>query len=168
MTPAQKKYMEEMERIHSAPSTTLTEAQANYISQIEAAQSSESGSYPILDDAIEMIGNIPESAARYVGDIVGAVTNPVETADSVLSLGYGALKLMEPERQRKGFSTMIRPGMNPAAVARDIPNDPERKKLARMVGQALYDRYGSVENARETLISDPVGVMGDLIQLQVW
>jgi len=162
MTPAQKKYMEEMERIHSSPSTTLTEAQANYISQIEAAQSSESGSYPILDDAIEMIGNIPESAARYVGDIVGAVTNPVETADSVLSLGYGALKLMEPERQRKGFSTMIRPGMNPAAVARDIPDDPERKKLARMVGQALHDRYGSVEGARETLISDPVGVMGDL------
>lgn len=162
MTPAQKKYIEEIERQQAAQSSPLSAAQAEYIKGIEASLAQEPSSYPILDDVVETISNIPESAARYVGGIVEAVTSPVQTADSMMSLGYGALKLMEPERERRGFSTMLRPGMNPAVAARDIPEDPERKKLARMVGQALYDRYGSIESAKKSLINDPVGVMGDL------
>lgn len=85
----------------------------------------------------ETISNIPESAIQYGSDIAQVVTNPIETAKSVYELAKGVIQLATPEEEGN-------------------------EEVARQVGSYLDDRYGGLENIKETFKNDPVGVLGDL------
>jgi len=84
----------------------------------------------------QAFANTPASAAQFGSDIVQPFLNPVETADSIISLGKGIVQLA-------------------------IPGEQGDEKTARAVGAYFVDRYGSLEDAKRTFAADPVGFLGD-------
>jgi hypothetical protein len=95
--------------------------------------------------ATKAVSNIPSSFANLVGNIVQAVTNPVETAKSVLDVGAGALQNALPER-----------------FVQFVGEDKRSRDMARKVGEFYADRYGTGEGLKRAIAEDPVGVLADL------
>lgn len=91
------------------------------------------------------ISNIPSSFRNLIGNIVEAVTNPVETAKSVLDVGAGALQNVLPEK-----------------FVQFVGEDKQSREMARTVGQFYADRYGTGEGLKKAIAQDPVGVLADL------
>lgn len=89
----------------------------------------------------EMISNIPKSGIGIVEDAVTALSDPAATVEAIGNLGSGALQKIAGEGA--------------------LGLDPENTKLAEAVGQALYDRYGTIDNALNSLEQDPLGVVFD-------
>ncbi len=86
----------------------------------------------------EAIGNIPQSAAKFGADIVQPFIHPIDTAASMANLGMGVM-------EKLGFTGTA-----------------GHEKYADAVGQFLKDRYGSMENIKKTLATDPVGMAADV------
>lgn len=94
----------------------------------------------------EALSNIPSSAAKFASDVVQPFLQPVETAKTIGSLGYG---------------------LGSKAVGMlGIDQDPEKKAeneaTVNAVGKFFVDRYGSMDALKETIAKDPVGFAGDL------
>ena len=92
--------------------------------------------------------NIPSSFGSLVGNVVEAVTSPVQTAKSVLDLGAGILQNVLPE-----------------SLVQVVGEDKASREVASKVGQFYADRYGSVEGAKRAIAEDPVGVLADVSTL---
>ena len=86
------------------------------------------------------ITNLGPSAKQYGEDIYTAVSDPINTAKSLYELGKGVVQLA-------------------------IPGEQGNEGLARNVGKFLGERYGTVENIKRTIASDPVGFLGDASML---
>jgi hypothetical protein len=99
----------------------------------------------------DMPGNVLPSAGRFVGGLAQTVAHPIDTLNGVLNLGAGALRNVTPESIRN-FIDRFDP--NPAQTQRDTA-------LADAVGQHYKQRYGGLENIRNTVITDPVGFAAD-------
>jgi len=82
-------------------------------------------------------GNIIPSLKKNLGDLISAVTSPIETGRGLLSTGFGA--------------------MSKAGV----PGLSEYEPYADAVVDMIINRYGSVENAYNSIETDPVGVLMD-------
>lgn len=95
--------------------------------------------------ATKAVSNIPSSFANLVGNIVQAVTNPVETAKSVLDVGAGALQNVLPEK-----------------FVQFVGEDKQSRDMARKVGEFYAERYGTGEGLKRAIAEDPVGVLADL------
>lgn len=91
--------------------------------------------------ANKAIQSIPHSAYKFGKNTIEPILHPVDTAESLKNLGLGVLE---------------KTGM----VAGN-----EHEKYADAVGKFFADRYGSIENARKTLETDPIGMAGDLSML---
>lgn len=89
------------------------------------------------DAVSQAFQNIPSSAVQFGKDIVRPVTHPVETVENLYALGKGIVQLA-------------------------IPGEQPSEKVARAVGQFFVDRYGSLENIKQTIARDPVGTLADL------
>lgn len=96
------------------------------------------------DVASGAIRNLPGSTINLVSNLVTAVTNPIQTAKTVLDLGAGALQAVLPER-----------------LVQAIGEDKASREVAKQVGQFYVDRYGSVEGAKKAIAEDPAGVLAD-------
>lgn len=94
------------------------------------------------------IRNVPSSFGSLVGNVVEAVTSPVQTAKSVLDLGAGILQNVLPE-----------------SLVQAVGEDKASREVASKVGQFYADRYGSVEGAKRAIAEDPVGVLADVSTL---
>jgi hypothetical protein len=82
--------------------------------------------------------NIPESGGKFATDFVEAVTHPVRTAEFFGRIGMGVVQSAIPGQQ--------------AGAA---------EKLSPLVN--LYaERYGGIENLKETIARDPIGFLADL------
>lgn len=96
--------------------------------------------------ATSAVQNIPKSAMEFGGNIVHAVTHPIETVKAVADVGYG--------------------GLSKAAGAVGVPMDTkakaEREQSFDAVAGFFADRYGGVENLKKTLADDPVGFAADV------
>lgn len=96
----------------------------------------------------EMLGqaayNLPSSTMRVLKETAQAITNPIESAKTVLDLGAGLLQNTLPE-----------------SVVQFVGEDKKSRDLARNVGQFYADRYGSVEAAKQAFAQDPAGVLAD-------
>lgn len=96
----------------------------------------------------EAFTNIGPSALKYGKDIYEAVTSPVETVKGLGEITKAAINAITPD-----------------VIAKWI-YDPKEAAKAGQVGTAVADfyrdRYGSVENFKQSLAKDPVGVMGDV------
>lgn len=83
-------------------------------------------------------GVIIPSAGRFARDVAQPFIHPVETAKSLKDLGLGILE---------------KTGLKESAG---------HEKYADAVGQFFVDRYGSIEKAKHTLETDPVGMAADV------
>ncbi len=97
------------------------------------------------DVPIEAVKNIGPSVANMVGDIYQAVTNPIQTAKSVIDVGAGTLQNILPE-----------------SLVQLIGEDKASRDVASQVGQFYKQRYGTEEGFKQALAKDPAGVMADV------
>lgn len=98
----------------------------------------------------EGISNIPESAYGLVGDLTRTAVNFEDTVKGVGELAQGTGNKMG--RVAAEFMQ-----------GQELERMPERNELAAdLVGEGFSDRYGSIENALNTAVNDPVGMGLDL------
>jgi hypothetical protein len=108
---------------------------------------------------MEALGNIPSSAKKFAGELYEAVTSPVQTARGLGMAAAGGIAKAEqailPESVTKFFRSMgARPDLYDEAV-----------KTAETVGGFYKDRYGSIDQLKNTIATDPVGAAADLSTL---
>lgn len=84
-----------------------------------------------------MAENFSDSLSKFAGDFLEAVTSPIQTAKNIGELGYGI-------------------------VAKVIPGKQPEEEVANAVGQFFADRYGGIDEIKNTLATDPVGFAADL------
>lgn len=111
--------------------------------------------YNLADVPMQAIKNVPESAGKFVGGVIQAVTSPVETIGGILDVATGAARNLLPQ----GVVNFIdKFDKNPEATQRAV-------NAANAVGGMFKDRYGSYESIKRTFAEDPVGAAADLSTL---
>jgi hypothetical protein len=95
------------------------------------------GETPLVGVGAQAISNFPASAAQFGEDIITPITQPVETAKAVGNLLLGIAQ-------------------------KAIPGTQSSEATADAVGQFFMDRYGGMEEIKQTMANDPVGFMADL------
>lgn len=112
-------------------------------------------SYALREVPGAALENAPASAGQFVGNIVQAVTSPLQTLTSILDVGAGALRNTLPQSV---VNFVDRFDADPAAAER-------ASAVASAVGGAYKDRYGTYDAIKRTFAEDPVGAVGDLSTL---
>jgi hypothetical protein len=106
------------------------------------------------------LGNLIPSAGKFIADtaegLYTAATNPLETIGGALDIGAGALANAMPNKMRQAYDKYV--DYNPEATQRSVQS-------ANAVGQYAKQRFGGVEELKETLATDPVGALGDVSML---
>jgi len=92
---------------------------------------------------LQTLGNVPSSAYQLGSDVAQAITSPVQTLDAIGNLGLGLIALAIPD-----------------AYQEERLDKPQEAAMA--VGQYISDRYGGLDKAKESLRTDPVGVLADV------
>jgi hypothetical protein len=111
--------------------------------------------YSLTEVPVEAVKNLPESAGKFVGGVVQAVTSPIQTLTGILDAGAGALRNSLPQ----GVVNFVdRFDANPQATQRAV-------ETANAIGGLYKDRYGSYEGIKRTFAEDPVGAAADLSTL---
>jgi hypothetical protein len=105
----------------------------------------------------DLPSNIPKSAGKLVSGIAQTFAHPVDTLTGLqkaVSGGYqnlpSWLQPVSPETIMNTADSLNLPAMRP-----------EDKNVSSALGQHYKDRYGGLENIRNTLITDPVGSLAD-------
>jgi len=128
-----------------------------------------------LSSAAKTVGNVPKSIFTLGKDVVTAVANPIDTAKAVGTLikGFGG-KMGEAALEKTKPGQAILSKMNESRVSRGIAPLPTNEQgviqaaetpeiqVANAVGAYFEDRYGSFDNAKESFVEDPAGVLADL------
>lgn len=83
------------------------------------------------------MGNLGPSAVQMVEDTIQPFMHPIETAKSLGNLGLGVIQ-------------------------KAIPGEQSSEKYADAVGAFFADRYGGIDEFKNTLATDPAGVIADL------
>lgn len=86
----------------------------------------------------QAVQNLPKSAKQFATDFLQPFMHPIQTARSLGDLAKGV------------YAKALVPGYQPSEEA------------ANAVGRFFADRYGSVEDFKRAVATDPVGVAGDL------
>lgn len=107
----------------------------------------------------DLPSNVLPSAKRLIGGIAGAVMNPIQTAGTALDAAAGGLRNITPEALRR---IIDKADTVPGSALTDPQAGLRATATANAVGQMYKDRYGGLDKARDTLITDPVGVAADL------
>lgn len=111
--------------------------------------------YSAAQVPVEAVKNLPESASKFVGGLVQAVTSPLQTLTGLLDAGAGALRNSLPQ----GVVNFVEQfDTNPQATQRAV-------QTANAIGGMYKDRYGSYEGIKRTFAEDPVGAAADLSTL---
>jgi hypothetical protein len=118
-------------------------------------QGSSNQETPKVSAPMQMLQNIPGSAANFAGGIWQSVAHPIDTASNMLDLGAGALRNLTPAPLR-GAIDSIDP--NPQAAQRATG-------VADAAGQLYKDRYGGLQSIKNTVVADPIGAAADLSTL---
>lgn len=92
----------------------------------------------MLDVAKGAVTNAPASAVQFGSDLIQPIIHPVDTAVAIKNLGAGLL-------QKVG-----------------ILSGDDQVKYADAVGKFFADRYGGVEEVKNAVATDPVGVLSDI------
>ena len=127
--------------------TTPEQAQAMIEEQL-GASAAPAAEQPKWAD---LPGNIGPSAMRMAKGVYDAVSSPVQTASSILDIGAGALRNVTPGPLR---ALIDRADPNPQAAQR-------ASNTAGAVAQSYKDRYGGLEQLKNTVITDPVVAAAD-------
>lgn len=100
----------------------------------------------------DLPGNIIPSAGRFMAGIGQTVLHPIDTLSGVADAAAGGLRNLTPEPLR-----------NLIDKADASPENQRRATAtADAVGKFYKDRYGGLQNLKQTVITDPVGAAADL------
>ena len=102
----------------------------------------------------ETASNVPESAYLAGQDIVHAVTNPAQTVNAMGDIIFGGAEKLANKLGIK------KPEDGLSDVGR-YSKEAELEKKAEAFGGFYKDRYGSIEQAKETFKNDPIGALLD-------
>jgi hypothetical protein len=103
------------------------------------------------DVASEIPTSVGPSAKRFVGGLVEAVTSPVKAVTALGDVLAGGLRAAVP-RQVAAFIDQI-----------DNPETTKRiESAAQAAGGAIKERYGGIEQLKNTIATDPVGAVADI------
>lgn len=105
-----------------------------------------------VDVAGRAVANLPGSTAKLVGDLVTAITSPVQTAKGILDIGAGALQNILPTSVKEFVDRF---DANPQAAQRAV-------QVANAVGGEYKQKYGTMEGFKKALATDPANVLADL------
>ena len=111
------------------------------LKEIQKPTQQEEDSLTGTEVLTEAVKNIPSSAAKLVTDVTYPIRHPIDTAQSLASLGRGVVKLIMP-----GEPTIY----------------DEDEEAAKAVGKFFADRYGSFEGFKNSFATDPLGVFSDV------
>ena len=118
----------------------------------------DSGSAPSLGYG-SMLGqatmNAPRSVYGLGKDLVTAVMNPIDTAQSVLDLGAGVLSYVLPDSMVEALNNFE------AKYWGNTENADRARRTADAVGKHFIEKYGSLENAKRAFASDPAAIAAD-------
>lgn len=155
--PNGKKY-----KVNGPPGSTKEDALKKVQSQLGAAEPTapDRSGRNWLDIPGEMVENFGTSAVNTAKGIYDMVSHPVDTLRTIDDAATGGLRKLEPE-WLKSFDSAITPDwMEPK------PETLHRQdQVANATGAALYDRYGSIDNIKNTLATDPVGSGLDVLTI---
>ena len=113
----------------------------------------------LIGAAAEGVTNIPSSAVEFATGLYNAVTNPVETAGTLLDIAAGGLKTGAQKALPKDVYNFINNlDANPKAAQRAM-------RAAQQFGGQMADRYGTYDAIKNTLATDPVGFAADMSSL---
>jgi len=125
--------------------------------------------------ALKTVGNVPKSLFTLGKDVVTAVANPIDTAKALGTAIKGAGgKVGEAALEETNIGQSILGKMNEFRANRGIEALPTNEdgviqaaetpevQVANAVGTYFEDRYGSLENAKESFVEDPAGVLADI------
>jgi len=113
----------------------------------------------LIGAAFEAIPNIPSSAAEFATGLYTAVTNPIQTAGSMLDIAAGGLKTGAEKVLPKNVYNFIND------MDRDPKSAERAMRAARQFGGQMADRYGTYDAIKNTLATDPVGFAADMSTL---
>ena len=92
----------------------------------------------------QMLSNIGPSATNAVRDyVVGPLTHPLKTLESMGQFPIGLFNKVAPE------------GLQ-------IPGQGAADETVNAMGQRVADRYGSMDKATNTMVTDPVGAIAEI------
>jgi hypothetical protein len=97
----------------------------------------------------ELPGRIVPSAIDAATGLWDMVTHPQRTAESVVDAAQGTADRIAPEGLTSFMDTYVSP--------RSAETKERQRQISGALVKALKDRYGGVENLKNTLITDPVG-----------
>lgn len=94
----------------------------------------------------------PGSAVNFLGGVYNMLRHPLDTGGALLDVAAGGLKKLTPAPVESAISSL---DWNPQAAQR-------AEKTVETVGEFYKQRYGSLEQAKETALTDPVGAAADV------
>jgi hypothetical protein len=107
----------------------------------------------------EAIPNIPSSALTLGKNLYEAVTNPVQTAQSMFDIAAGSAELgLKKVLPKQAYDFYKKFDADPASAERAM-------ETARQFGGVYSQRFGSWEAFKRTVATDPVGAAADLSML---
>lgn len=129
---------------------------AQEIQKMRGAGPSEiPGPRTFIPRPFETISNIPSSAMKMGGELVGAVMSPIETAKGLSDVAAGGMRAAAqkvlPEKVFQWIDALDNPETTQRITA-----------TANAVGKDYADAYGSYDRIIKTIEQDPVRAMGDL------
>jgi len=104
------------------------------LQELEEKKTESLSGSEVLTQAVQ---NLPSSAVQLASDITMPIRHPIQTVQSLASLGKGIYQLATPGEQ---------------------PDE----ATAKAVGQFFADRYGSLEGFKNAFAKDPLGIVSDV------
>ncbi|MBK1867448.1 hypothetical protein [Taklimakanibacter albus] len=99
--------------------------------------------------------NIRPSAVNAATGLWDMITHPQRTAETLVDAAQGGVDRIVPEEFTNFMDTYVSP--------RSRETRERQRQVSGAVGEALYDRYGTWRNIRNTMITDPVGSALDIV-----
>ena len=117
----------------------------------------EPRSRSLLETGVEAISNAPASAIQFGKGMYEAITNPVQTAGTMLDIAAGGL-------QTAAGAVLPKPVMDFLNSFDDAAAKRAMNAANQFGGQMAY-RYGSYDRLKNTMATDPVGFAADMSTL---
>lgn len=131
------------------------------------------------ENVVELAGktlvNTPKSAFELTKNVATAVTKPVQTAKALGTAVKGAGAFVgEKLLENTGFGNRLLEKANQYRSEQGLPllqtdeqgnlqaEDTQALETAKQLGGFFAERYGGVENFKESVVEDPVGVLADV------
>lgn len=149
------------DEMHELVSGLTTQPSTGLASQPAASSATQPDTSPMSmsDVASQALENAPASAMEFGKSIAQAALHPIDTATTAVKLGGGIVELMLDPALKAIIpegSWLWNKSNNPDQAG------PPPADLARSVGKFYAQKYGSVEDAKKAIASDPVGVLSDI------